>query len=926
MNPRVRHLFRLAVVLMCVGGLTALMVWALHGAHPSQRRSSFEDERYIAYRSSTDRGPTFSLDGKSGQLRVQSFLHLPYVTGPTTYSPERRYKYGLEFIVRDRDGEVVERRDTWMTTRNSKADWRDGRWQKAGTYYPAGESDGEPTDGRLATVDLRAWNDADHTVEIRMSRPDKLPSEDTTAAPPGAEVNLLVYRRFSRDSEERSWRQRTLSPKRRRELARRAGYERWHELNAAERDRSVRYGWQRLSTRTDTPVRTLYQTGFRVPLDGLAPRVGEPLRADEQLAYNLDGPATLHLGILQPPGTEDDGQPRPLRVSTVLSAPDADPPIAHERRSIELTPAPVPVPNTPEDLPDRARTSIDLPERHAGTVRLGLDDGAAVRVMAWLEGDKPTLGQTPRTTVADGMAMTGPDWLTFRGWEANPAEGPVEYLVAGDRTKVGQAVRITARPILPPSATSADTDAEAPVLIYEFTGDDRSRRQTITLEAEPAPFERLEVAGADDPTGRIERPAIGEPSYHRIWVPEWADRLRIQTDTGRAVVDLATLPSPDEYPDSKLSAPYAPPPERLTWRYAPHRVYPWQTLEPGNSAELIEASRRRQFEVQVRLEPDADAFADYRVDRAKEELCPLGTEGCEFAEAFDDEDDRRRDRTVVVRPEETLRGGTVVERADLQPIDRASIRRLASEWSASFRLGLGRGESVRCRAPGSRRVAIDYRLPDRRLLGEPLEVRWNGTEVTSTLMRVSQDRLVVDVPSRTGRLSLRVPEADDGKFRAYTDCRPVEPTDAAAVWRLRTVHALAPGDTMTVPVYTGEENAPGLNVIAYGEPGVGRFQLQSSVDGGDPPRRADGPVEQLTDPNRTLTFDLPYGSPIRMQRDPDTRLAGPTHQFVPLGTDWQPGWHEVELTLPEETADSVWLRFFLLTPDAGVARRNRGGR
>ena len=917
MNPHVRLFLRLLAVVICVGLLSAFMVWALHGAHPSARRASFEDERHIAYRADTERGPVFSLDDKSGVLRIQSFLHLPAITGPATYDPERRYKYGLAFLVRDGDGGIVERRTTWLTARNSKADWRDGRWQKAGSYYPAGEGDGEPCDSRLSTIDLRRVNDPDHTLEIRMLRPDRLSDAEETAPPQGAEVNLLVYRRFTRSGDQLDWRRRTLSRKRQRELAGRAGFDQWHQMSAEEQRRAVRFGWRRMSTISETPVRALYRTGFRVPVESLAPRVGEPLRAGEKLAYNVTGPTTLHLGLLTPPQTGERGRrPRAISISVLAADPSASPPIVEHERSVTLRAAESTLPTAPRDVPAAARARVSMPEGRSGTIRVTLEKGAPVRVMAWLEGETAPLGRTPKTRVTERFSLTGPDWATFYGWEAGPEGQPVEFVVAGDGGRVGEALRISARPILDETGTN-------PTLTYTFVGDDRRRRETISLEAHPAPFERLEAPTRRPADARAARPAVGQPSYHRLWVPDWADRLRIAMADGRAVVDLATLPDPDDYPEPKLATPYAPPPDRLEWRYALHRVYPWQTLEPSNAAALVDSGRRRRYEAQVRLQPDWDAFTPEELERAREVFCPPDADDCRFAEAFEEEDEQTTEHTVVVRPDTGLRSGVVVEPADLQPDDAPSLRRLAREWSTSWRLGLRAGAPVRCRAPRNGRLAIDYRLEDRRLLGKRLDVHWQGAPVASTMMRVDRDRLAVDAPGGTGTLELRVPEGADGALRARVDCRPVAVSDAATVWRLRQVHPLDPGETLTVDIYTGEQEAPGLNILAYPTAGLRQFRLESSVDGGDPPRRTDGPVDQLTDPQRTLEFTVPAHTRNHLRRAPDTRLAGPVHQFVPMGTDWKPGWHEVALTLPKEADGRVWLRFFILASDAQVARKNR---
>ncbi|MFW6058469.1 MAG: hypothetical protein ACOC9W_06400, partial [Persicimonas sp.] len=430
--------------------------------------------------------------------------------------------------------------------------------------------------------------------------------------------------------------------------------------------------------------------------------------------------------------------------------------------------------------------------------------------------------------------------------------------------------------------------------------------------------------GADE-KGADETPArlVSEPTTHRFWLPEGATHLELDAEGGSVLAGVSSLVFAEDAREAFERPPYDQTPAGLSWRYAPTRFQPWQSFHPSNIDQLEADGQRRRVRAQVRLRPDWAAIED--AGAVVETLCD-DPRRCDFVRRFEPPEPEPEEPVAVslAAAGEPL-SRLVAEPADVQPTSSRAVAMLESRWDTSYRTQLEPGVEAPCKIQRGGRVALDYQSPDFGLLGGTIEVLWNGEPVERRLIRTQRDRLYVrpeyarsKPAGRTGRLQVDVRAPTEGattRVRLSADCSPASATRAARVVRLRRVWRMSRGRPIRVRLPTTADEAPTLYLAAYAPGQPDSLELAARVDGGSPQLRLEGQVDQITAAERTLTLE-PTDASVDLHSSPPRRLSGPRFAAVPTGTDWQAGWHDVELRAAKD--QQVWVRFYTKVADPAL--------
>ncbi len=916
-----KTLARVLVLVVCLAALGGMMWRALQGGEAgSGVVEADKEQRTIAYVADTDAGPRFGLppsaEGSRNVFRVLSYVHLPVRTDLETYSPQRQYVYGLRWIVREADGEQVAEGTIWSQTRKSKANFSGGAWRSESVYYSAGQGSGEPADGRLTDLDLTSYAGRGRTVEFLAVGSPTGPQDAQPDDKPG-QINLVVFKQFGRDSFRQQWLERTLSSRRKAELAGYARVRGWSDLSNAERRAILDHGWTRLSSLAEVPTRTMYETEFRLHDSTLVPVAGELIGRRHHLVYNVRGPARLKVA-LQSEDTSEDRQVQ-VRAALLSTASESEPDLAY--RSIDSQVSVLAAPfgaSTLQALAPQAQTVAEIPAGRTASVRLLADVGEPLRAVAFVDRRQAVLGEADMREIGTEDALIRPDWKAFSQWELRPGQ-PAKYTIVDDERTVGQALRISLRGL-------ADSPEEAR-LVYRFmNGDEVLGSGKIEPSTELSAFERLEPRMAEQVAEQAaEAPTrlVSEPTTHRFWLPEGATRLELDAEGGSVLAGVSSLVFSEDAMDASKRPPYDQTPAGLSWRYAPSRFQPWQSFHPSNIDSLEADGQRRRVRAQVRLRPDWGALED--AGAVVEALCD-DPQRCGFVRRFEPPDPEPEEPVAVtLAPVGEPLSRLIAEPADVQPTNSRAVALLESQWDTSYRTRLEPGVEAPCKIQRGGRIALDYQSPDFGLLGGTLEVLWNGEPVERRLIRTQRDRLYVrpkyarpNAGGQSGRLQvdIRAPnEAATTRVTLSADCSPASATRAARVVRLRRVWRMSRGRSIRVRLPTTADEAPTLYLAAYAPGQSGSLELAARVDGGSPQLRLEGPVDQITTAERTLALE-PTDASVDLHSSPPRRLSGPRFAAVPTGTDWKAGWHDVELRAARD--QQVWVRFYTKVADPAL--------
>ena len=907
-----RLMLRLTIFVAVIGGLGGSLMLAIERSEQAPEHVEERDQRYLAYVLRPGQGPAFALGQLSPELRLLSWGHLHEGGDPARYDKERRYVYGLVLRVVDEAGEELHARTIWVRSRVSRRPAEGEGWAERAAYYPVGQGEGVPTDMRLSDVDLSAWDAPGRRLEVEVA--GELP-EDAPALEPGElwlkEAQVVVFRRFEREAGLREWQGRTLSERRRVELAERARLATWTAPTAAEMDRMLVGGWRRDTTLGEAEVRGLFTSEFRFEaFEEL--EVGEEVAEGEAMAFALEGPVTLYAARAGDAGGL-------LRAELARSA----------GATLRFERVEQPVTGAGDDL-----SELRPLETSGRALQVEVDDGesAAVQLFApgggrlaiWVDRPEAVAGAPQLARSADGRVRVLPDRRRSVVWEARAAgEAPLVYRLRAGEQSLGDALRVTLR----------HRRGQQGALRYRFVGasPEAERAESpaslaegrVAFEAENSAYERLVDAEhlrqmareAADPEALSGYEWLDAPTTHRFWIPPGAERLEVWvegTEGARAWVSAAVL-ALAETGEVVWEPPYDRVPEVMRWRQAPSEGSAWVGIWPDNAEALTLAGRRALRESQARWEPHWGHEFSRELWAAASAEVQEGWEGVWGADAVEPPrrvQQRESAEARVLRPTNDLFGAVLLERVD--PSELAGQR-----WEATWRAELRESGRVACRpAAGSDTLALEYRVGDG-LVGRTVELRWQGETVRRQRLLSRTGRISARVGAGAGTLSLHLDaggaaasggERDAGVpgGRWWTDCEPTSPA-AQPVWRQRRVHRVARGRDLVVEATSGVEGQRYLNVVAYLE--RPKATLRSVVDGGDPGGRAGQSLRQITSPEQRFELVASERSATLVGAD-GRALYGPVRVAVPLGSDWRPGTHRVRLRL--DAGSGAWLRFFQL--------------
>ncbi len=893
---------RIVLLVAILGAMGALMWRALEGASIDQHALlTGTQQRNIAYIATPKRGPRFALNPGSSRFRVLSYMHLAKPLGPQDYSPHTQYRYGLKWLVHDANGAVFAHGTIWVQTRKTKAGFTGTAWRKQSVYYPAASGHGEPCDERLIDVDLEDRAAPGRTVEFRVAKGSQ-----------SDQVDLVVFTQYERNMLRRQWLEQTLSNRRKAKLASFAHVRSWNDLTHGEQDAILAHGWARRSSVVEVPTRSLYVTDFHLHEQPTLPSMGEALGRNRRLVYNLVGPAHLSVVVRDPAIADSSAHILRLR-ARILSAP-SDGSAGLDATTVDRTVHAVA--DGPDvdlaSVPSAARAGFDIPAGREASLRLSALVDHPVRASVTVDRAGAILGEPEIVELPDGGVLARPDWKGFTQWEARP-DHPLRYVLAQGEHRVGQALRVSLRGI--------EGQPEASLRYRFLAGDKVLSSGTVAAQDELSTFERL-VPQKADASGQPERvqgdKLVTEPSFQRFWIPDGATSFELEAAAGSMLVSLDALTLTDEAQQATARSPYDQAPAGLSWRYAPVKFHAWQSFEPTNIDQLESAGLRRRLRAQARLEPDWHALssAGVSVPDLVAKACAKPSASCDLLRHFQPphEPDKKAPARVV-RPRGSALSRLIAEPADVQPTRAARVAVLAKAWNATYRTRLKVGAPVSCRIQHGGRVALDYQVQDLGVLGGRLQVSWNGRPVLRRLVRTQRDRVYVHPPSgqRTGRVEVRLERPGGGLVTdgvsLLADCAPAKPTPDATVVRLRRVWRLSAAHRLRLHVTSTPERTPSVHVVAYATWPSAGYALDARVDRGSPKLRHDGPVAQITPSTRTLDFAA-APTHVELQTTPFRHLWGPSFATIPIGTDWQPGRHTVDVHAPTTLAHPVWVRFY----------------
>ncbi|HVO29825.1 MAG TPA: hypothetical protein VMV18_03780, partial [bacterium] len=592
-------------------------------------------------------------------------------------------------------------------------------------------------------------------------------------------------------------------------------------------------------------VRQVFTTPYREDVAALIADSGLDVDRAHAAAVTVRGPAALTLSTwrspLDPQPVSAAAEPASLSVRALPAAAPHATPLAW---TLPLPGGPA-VETHPVAIPAGLHT-LEITTESEATVRVRVTAPADARIAGFA---------TPSFSRPEGQVVM-PDAETVHALVASP-DGPAIDLDTATRELHAFAFRLEAWVPLAGDAavSSASIFAEA----IDAKGQ-RASREELFVGAPRSAFDRaLRADGSES--------AVTDPVNLRLVVPPGTRRLKLTASKDVALRVYAQRPRVAE--DERIDAPWDEPLlDGAVWHYVPRRGSGWALIEPRNSAELLEAGKHLGVSGSVRLSPG--------------EPLPAPTPVEPIAET---EKQRLVDR----------------ERADRESD-------LIADWGAGLFTGLPTGRDVAVDFGRRSSIAeVEYLAPTSDL-GRRAEVFLDGRSVGS---------FPVDGADGTWRIphvgagvhSIRVASTARARFfvdqpparedRLLASAAPVAIPTPPPVWRLHTVHKLAPGAPLTLRVDKIGATAETVDVVVYA-PGVApsvQPRLKISVDRGAPAG------------SRETLFGLPAPDLANAATIPnlDDRAVG-YGRIIPvtLGAEIAPGPHTVELA--NLSGDVWWAR------------------
>lgn len=892
-----RTLVASLILIVCMIGLTGL-TWARSRladrvASPLADKIAGAD-RVSYYVIDEGEGPRFRLGPDELSLKLITHLVLPEDTPP--YSPEAEQAYGILMRLHSLEGELLWERDFNVRTRQSKADELDrGRgWRLENAFML--DLSRELTDDRLTRVLLPTSPDGrDRFLSIELVPRDPL-DEDVLGL-------VRAYVRHERPPDDLD--KIALAPGAGRALVDHVTYRDWESLSEAEREAKLRYEWTRMAALgyvgQDYEILSIYETGFRVPRGTKTKSERQRVEPTRWLAFNVIGPATLELDIV-----DGIGDPRSLKIRRYsLDEVVEDMPQGGLReRTLEVPPGIHCYVFETEDLP----LEFDLRTEAALETRVWFSE--AERPVRVNEGGEemiePDLRRIP-------VVRLGPNWRELP-----------RYALPDTEDVIGRTLRFDLR-YVPPFAAYWPLD-EPPEMSLDYCfvdaeGEEIRCERWTGAEVQESHFEGLQEG--DEASGRASWARerwyeVSEPQSLRMVAPEGTAEVVLRPGDERVLVRAYGYWP--EVPTRVMEPWRSHTTETIIWRYPPLETRTWFPLRASNWEELQDDEAIADLMAQVRLQPRG-------VDESTGKGGPWSGDDPDWSSRWQEliagEDGWDPGPWVTLEPR-----GRHRRRSILEELDEQAPERLRERWTGSLFTELypRRSYVTNLGAVGPSAPELHWQL-DSSLLGERFVVDIDGTR---HVHEIAESRGRWRLPVEGGQHKISVDLEDTRLTSKDGDLWIDRPVLVASppVSRRRSVHELT--TSLVFPLVKPDDGeAMIVNVVVYlpkRRPGA---QLELSVDGGEPERIA-GVVERVSVSERAYTIQG-EGAVDSQGRPVDIRefvrfvdLEGEhgvslesVNLRITLGPEVTPGPHEVQVDLVD--GGRVWVRAF----HRGVGRRER---
>ena len=855
------HLVFLAVV----ASMALTCIWVIYRLHqpvsPVDLKMS-EADRISYYLVTHTSGPKFQLGGTERVIKVISHAVLQ---GTEPYDPRRRVGYGLRVRIIKGD-RVFWQHDTFIDTRQSKAVRLDEIWLRENTFTTRRGM--ELTDDRVLVVHLPEDTPADSMLEI------------TLLGEPQSAL-IRVYERELRTAEERETAVQGLRDSFAEAMVERSTYAPWALMSEEDRHQRMSHRYLRMPAvgepGVDFQTRSLFYTGFRLPLEELTAEEGLWLDDRRAAALNVVGPTTLEISLDRPSQQELlRMQEHGGRRASAIAAAGPTGNRARQQdgvlriRSISEVDDPpawaLPLPG----LGAGTTHSIEIP---AGLHSLRIDTSTPVPVRAEVAGPPHSqFGAIPYLDHPEGGRRLVPDERRFAVYETGPRRLPVIAGIFVPEDPRARIMRIDARVVMPEAADGSPVVSRAlpaATLSLEFLDEEDQTIlvETHEVEAPFTPFEHLDRARGSD--GEVAE-AVGI----RVIAPEGADKIRVTASDDVALRFYRYLPSPVLYQPPYRNVELS----RNHWRYAPRDRRNWFPATPLNAAVLSEELQRSILVAQVRLEPR---------QRHKRS-------GKRYVDA------------VAVTPR-----GRPERHQILEPVPPERTAVVARTWPPGALARLEANRPTRFRFADPSRSRIDYAVPEDQL-GKMLAVHVDGQPLARFRLTASRGYWNLPRVEHGEHEIALVTEASGADF--YLD-RPPAVLATTRLFRRRTVYALD-----AAPLEIAVRKVPGQRVyvtmVTYAPAAASEedIQIRAVIGGGVPLRVPGKPFSKLTVAERVVPLPEPRYPHTAMLAGVAGQQAGqPRYLTIPLSDDLVPGTHMIGFA--SVGAPRMWARFFVTHQD-----------